>query len=316
VTGYVLRIDRSSAHDGPGLRTAVVLKGCPLRCSWCDTPESHRIEPELVFREDQCVRCFECFDDCKLGAISETDGRPVVDQGVCRWCGDCADGCSTDARLQVGSVMSESRVLQEIERDTPLHRQSGGGVTFSGGEPLLQAEFLLRLLEGCRALGIHSAVDTCGAASAHDVDRVADAADLLLYDLKHLDDEHHRRITGFSNREILDNLRRAVHRSAAVKIRFTLVPGVNDDEDHVRRLAGFVSSLGLSEIDVLPYRAIVAGSYEALGRLNPAGRLTEPCPDASPRCVSSWSRRGCAYQSSTGSWCSVSRTLSPPALVP
>jgi pyruvate formate lyase activating enzyme len=176
--------------------------------------------------------------------------------------------------------MSESRVLQEIERDTPLHRQSGGGVTFSGGEPILQAEFLLRLLEGCRALGIHSAVDTCGAASAHDVDRVADAADLLLYDLKHLDDEHHRRITGFSNREILDNLRRAVHRSAAVKIRFTLVPRVNDDEDHLRRLAGFVSSLGLSEIDVLPYRAIVAGSYEALGRANPARSLTEPDPDS------------------------------------
>jgi len=280
VTGYVLRIDRGSAHDGPGLRTTVVLKGCPLRCTFCDTPESHRIEPELVFREDHCVRCFECFDDCKLGAISETDGRPVIDQGVCRWCGDCADGCSTDARLQVGSVMTESRVLQEIERDTPFHRQSGGGVTFSGGEPLLQAEFLIRLLEGCRALGIHSAVDTCGAASAHDVDRVADAADLLLYDLKHVDDDDHRRITGSSNREILDNLRRAVRRHAAVRIRFTLVPGVNDDEDHLRRLAGFVSSLGLSEIDVLPYRPVVGGRYEALGRANPARSLTEPGPEA------------------------------------
>ena len=274
--GYVLRIDRGSSHDGPGLRTTVVLKGCPLRCSWCDTPESHRIGPELVFREDHCVRCFDCFDDCKLGAISETDGRPVVDQGVCRWCGDCADGCSTDARLQAGSVMTESRVLQEIERDSPLHRRSGGGVTFSGGEPLLQAEFLLRLLEGCNALGIHSAVDTCGAAAPHDLDRVADAADLLLYDLKHIDDHHHRRLTGSSNREILENLRRAVERRAAVRIRFTLVPGVNDDEDHVRRLAGFVSSLGLSDVDVLPYRTVVAGSYEALGRTNPSAGRAEP----------------------------------------
>jgi pyruvate formate lyase activating enzyme len=280
VTGYVLRIDRGSAHDGPGLRTSVVLKGCPLRCSWCDTPESHRIEPELVFREDRCVRCFECFDDCKLGAISETDGRPVVDQGVCRWCGDCADGCSTDARLQAGSVMTESRVLQEIERDTPLHRQSGGGVTFSGGEPLLQAEFLLRLLGGCRALGIHTAVDTCGAAAAYDVDRVAEAADLILYDLKPLDDARHLRITGSSNREILDNLRRVVRRPAAVRIRFTLVPGVNDDQDHVRRLAGFVSSLGLSEIDVLPFRTVVAGSYEALGRTSHATDLREPGAEA------------------------------------
>jgi pyruvate formate lyase activating enzyme len=280
VTGHVLRIDRGSAHDGPGLRTTVVLKGCPLRCSWCDTPESHRIGPELVFREDHCVRCFECFDDCQLGAISEADGRPVVNQGVCRWCGDCADGCSTDARLQAGSVMTEPRVLQEIARDTPLHRRSGGGVTFSGGEPLLQAEFLLRLLEGCRALGIHSAVDTCGAASPHDVERVADAADLLLYDLKHLDDARHRRATGSSNREILENLRRAAHRQAAVRIRFTLVPGWNDAESHVRQLAGFVSSLGLSELDVLPYRSAATGAYEALGRTNSAAGRAEPSLEA------------------------------------
>ena len=280
MTGYVLRIDRCSAHDGPGLRTAVVLKGCPLRCTWCDTPESHRIEPELAFREDHCVRCFECFDDCTLGAISEAAGRPIVDQGICRWCGDCADGCSTDARLHVGSVMTESRVLEEIARDEDVFRRSGGGVTFSGGEPLLQTAFLLRLLEGCRALAIHTAVDTCGAAAPYDVDRVAEAADLLLYDLKHLDEAAHRRVTGSSNREILENLRRAIDRCAAVRVRFTLVPGVNDHEDHVRRLGAFVSSLGLSELDVLPYRKAGAGSYEALGRTNPASGLREPGTDA------------------------------------
>jgi len=280
VTGYVLRIDRCSAHDGPGLRTAVVLKGCPLRCSWCDTPESHRIEPELAFREDHCVRCFECFDDCTLGAISEAAGRPIVDQGICRWCGDCADGCSTDARLHVGSVMTESRVLEEIARDEDVFRRSGGGVTFTGGEPLLQAAFLLRLLEGCRALGIHSAVDTCGAAAAHDVDRVAELADLILYDLKHLDDHHHRRITGSSNREILENLRRAVRRQAAVRVRFTLVPGVNDDEGHVRQLAELVASLGLREIDIVPYRRVDASAYEALGRRHPLSAIDEPSPEA------------------------------------
>jgi pyruvate formate lyase activating enzyme len=292
VTGYILRIDRGSACDGPGLRTTVVLKGCPLRCSWCDTPESHRIEPELAFREDRCIRCFECFDDCKLGAISETDGRPVADQGVCRWCGDCADGCSTDARLQVGSVMTESRVLQEIDRDTMLHQQSGGGVTFSGGEPLLQAEFLLRLLEGCRALGIHSAVDTCGAAAPYDVERVADAADLLLYDLKHLDDATHRRITGASNREILENLRRAVGRRAEVRVRFTLVPGVNDDPAHVQDVAGLLASLGLSELDVLPYSPIDAGRYEALGRPVPSAGLAEPGSSAIAAVCAAMAARG------------------------
>ena len=280
MTGYVLRIDRNSAHDGPGRRTAVVLKGCPLRCSWCDTPASHRLEPELAFREDQCVRCFECFDDCKLHAISETDGRPVVDLNLCRWCGDCADGCSTEARRQVGSVMTESRLLQEIVTEAPLHREAGGGVTFTGGEPLLQAEFLFRLLEGCRALDIHTTVDTCGAAAPYAIERVAELADLILYDLKHVDDEGHRRITGSSNREILDNLRLLVRLQAAVRVRFPLVPGVNDDAAHVRRLAEVVASLGFREIDVVPYRRPVSGAYEALGRPNPSASLQEPPADA------------------------------------
>jgi pyruvate formate lyase activating enzyme len=276
VIGYVLRIDRGSAHDGPGLRTTVVLKGCPLRCTWCDTPESHRMEPELAFREDRCVRCFECFDDCKLGAISETDGRPVVDQGVCRWCGDCADGCSTDARLQIGSVMTESRVLAELARDEARFRETGGGVTFSGGEPLLQADFLVRLLEGCRALGIHTAVDTCGAAAAHDVERVVKLADLVLFDLKHVDDEAHQRLTGSSNRELLENLRLFSRLGAAVRIRFPLLPGLNDDAAHVRRLGSMISSLGLSDVDVVPYRAVDATAYEALGRRDAAAAIREP----------------------------------------
>ena len=279
MTGYVLRIDRNSTHVGPGLRTAVVLKGCPLRCTWCDTPESHRADPELVFDQEQCVRCFECFDDCKLGAISEAGGQPVVDLNVCRWCGDCADGCTTDARSLIGSIMTESRVLAEIERDAYLYPQTGGGVTFTGGEPLLQPEFLAGLLDGCRARGIHTAVGTCGAAPADVVDRIAGKADLLLFDLKHLDAAQHRRITGASNREILDNLRQCARRQAAVRVRFPLVPGLNDGEDHVRRLAAFVAGLGVTEIDVVPYRKPAAGAYEALGRPNPASGLREPGPD-------------------------------------
>jgi len=280
VTGYVLRIDHGSPHVGPGLRTAVVLKGCPLRCTWCDTPESHRSDPELMFRQEQCVRCFECFDDCRLGAISASGGQPVVDLNVCRWCGDCADGCSTDARRQAGSVMTESRVLAEVLRDEALYRQSGGGVTFSGGEPLLQPDFLLRLLETCRERGIHTAVDTCGAAPAGVLDRVADLADLFLYDLKHLDDGEHRRMTGASNREILDNLRRLARRGAAVRVRFPVVPGMNDDAVHVRRLAELVASLGFRELDVVPYRRPVPGTYEALGRPNPPAALQEPEAEA------------------------------------
>jgi pyruvate formate lyase activating enzyme len=280
VTGYVLRIDRGSAHDGPGLRTTVVLKGCPLRCTFCDTPESHRMAPELAFRTDRCIRCFECFDDCQLGAISEVDGQPVVDQGVCRWCGDCADGCSTDARRQAGSIMTESRVLAELARDEARFRETGGGVTFSGGEPLLQADFLVRLLEGCRALGIHTAVDTCGAASADAIARTAELADLILYDLKHVDDEAHRRLTGSSNRELLENLGLLSRLGAVVRVRFPLLPGLNDDAAHVRRLGSMVSSLGFSDVDVVPYRAVDASAYDALGRRYILGAIDEPSPEA------------------------------------
>jgi pyruvate formate lyase activating enzyme len=176
--------------------------------------------------------------------------------------------------------MTESRVLAEIERDAAMHRESGGGVTFSGGEPLLQADFLVRLLDLCRARGIHAAVDTCGAAPAEAVDRVADRADLFLFDLKHMDDEAHRRMTGSSNRDVLDNLRGLARRAAAVRVRVPVIPGVNDDAGHLGRLAAFVLELGWPEVDVVPYRRPAAGTYEALGRPDPSARLAEPGPDA------------------------------------
>ena len=153
-------------------------------------------------------------------------------------------------------------------------------MTFSGGEPLLQTDFLCRLLEGCRALGIHTAVDTCGAAAPDDVARTAELADLILYDLKHVDDEAHRRLTGSSNRELLDNLRLLSRLGAAVRVRFPLLPGVNDDEAHVRRLGSMVSSLGFSDVDVVPYHRTDAAAYEALGRRYPLGAVDEPSPEA------------------------------------
>ena len=266
VTGYVFRIERFAVHDGPGIRTTVFFMGCPLRCTWCHSPESQSMAPELMFRQDRCIRCFECVDHCQLGAISQVDGQPVVDIAVCRWCGDCADGCPTEARTQAGSVMTEARVLDEIAQDTIFFDQSGGGVTFSGGEPLMQPDFLVTLLDGCRALRIHTAVDTCGAALPQALARVADRADLFLFDLKHLDDAGHRRATGSSNVQILDNLQALAARKANVIVRFPLIPEINDDADHIERLGRYVRSIGLSRIDVLPYHRAGSGKYPALGR--------------------------------------------------
>jgi pyruvate formate lyase activating enzyme len=266
VTGHVFRIERFAVHDGPGIRTTVFFKGCPLRCAWCHSPESQSAAPELMLRQDRCILCFECLDHCRLGAISRVDGQPIVNTAICLRCGECAEGCSTGARTRVGSVMTDSSVIDEITRDTIFFDQSGGGVTFSGGEPLMQAGFLAALLDRCRALRIHTAVDTCGAAPPEHLARVADRADLFLFDLKHLDDTFHRRTTGSSNVQILENLRALAARKANVIVRFPLIPDLNDDVDHIERVGRFVRSLGLSRIDVLPYHRAGSGKYPATGR--------------------------------------------------
>lgn len=298
MTGYVFRIERFAVHDGPGIRTTVFLKGCPLRCWWCHSPESQSMQPELMLREDRCIRCGACIDRCQLGAISQADGLPVVDQALCLRCGDCADGCPTGARQQSGSVMSESRVLREVERDTIFYDQSGGGVTFSGGEPMMQAEFLVALLDACRRRRIHTAVDTCGMAPADVLHRVADRTDLILFDLKHLDDGPHRRATGSSNGQILANLEALAARRANVIARVPLVPGVNDDADHINRLGRFVADLGLSRIDVLPYHRAGTGKYAALGRGGLSDGAAPPSTDVRTQVVRILA--GCGLQAAVG----------------
>ncbi len=253
-------------HDGPGIRTTVFLKGCPLRCWWCHSPESQSALPELMYRPDRCVRCLKCIDRCEAGAVSIVDSMPEVDQELCRWCGNCADVCASGARVRTGQVMSAEEVVRIVDRDTLFYDQSGGGVTFSGGEPYLQPEFLAQLLEGCRRKRIHTAVDTCGMADPDSLVRTLSLVDLFLFDIKLLDDERHRTFTGMSNVRILDNLRTLVEAHARVVVRLPLVPGVNDDPDGVARLGRFLSGLGLSRVDVLPYHRAGTAKYQALGR--------------------------------------------------
>lgn len=266
MTGYVYRIDRFRRHDGPGIRTTVLLKGCPLRCTWCDSPETWNREPELVYRPDACIRCLSCIDHCGAHALTHRDGEPVVDTHACRWCGDCADSCPTDARRQAGSVMTESRVMEAVEQDAETCRASGGGVTFSGGEPLMQPEFLSRLLDLCREQGIHTAIDTSGYAPLEAVEQVADRADLFLYDLKHVEGAAHLAMTGYSNRLPLDNLATLAGRRAPIVVRLPLIPGLNDDDDHVRRAGEHVASLGVRRIDLIPYRRPVLEPLLAVSR--------------------------------------------------
>ena len=281
-TATIARIARSAVHDGPGVRTVVFFKGCPLRCAWCHSPETQEASPELAFYEDRCIRCRACLDACRNEAISERDGSIRVDRQRCGACGDCTAACPVMAREVIGRPAGIDEVMRAIERDLVFYEQSGGGVTLSGGEPLQQAGFAAELLRQCRHRRISTAVETCGLAGMKALLSVAEWTDLFLYDVKIVDEARHRELTGASNRPILENLRILAggHR---VRVRFPLVPGVNDDEDDVRALGASVAALGLTEVDVLPYHRAGLAKYarfdrQAPGLIGPPGAVAPPGP--------------------------------------
>lgn len=278
-TGLVLRIERFAVHDGPGIRTVVYLKGCPLRCWWCHSPESQSLDPEPVAVATRCIRCGTCVDTCAHGAIVETESGVDLLRDACEVCGECVEACPTGAREIAGRAMSVGALMDEVAKDQVFFRRSGGGVTFSGGEPLMQAGFLAEALAACRARRLHTAVETSGFAPWSAVE-VAAGADLVLYDLKIVDDERHRRFTGVSNRPILENLVRLAGLHRAVRVRVPLVPSVNDDADHLVALGRFVASLGLAEVDLLPYHTAGVAKYNRLGRPYALPDVSPPTPDA------------------------------------
>lgn len=266
--GIVFDVRRYAIHDGPGIRTAVFFKGCPLACRWCHNPEGQSPVAETAFRGTRCVACGACIEVCPHGAISRrADGGIETDRSVCVRCGACVEACYADARQTIGYEVSPEAVADEIARDVPFYERSGGGATFSGGEPLMQIDFLDELLDACRARGIHTALDTCGYAPWEAIERIRRRVDLFLYDVKVVDDARHRELTGVSNEIILGNLRALSGLGHAIRLRVAIIPGMNDDDESIRAIGALAGGLPrLDEIDILSYNRMGIDKYARLGR--------------------------------------------------
>lgn len=278
--GVVFDIRKYSIHDGPGIRTTVFLKGCPLSCWWCHNPEGRSPKIEIILRSNRCIHCGVCLDICEEGAVYQHNDEILLDRTKCTLCGACVDECYAEARQLVGKQMSVPQVMTVIESDRVFYEQSGGGVTFSGGEPLMQPRFLQALLSACRESGIHTAVDSCGYASWDTIESLRSDVNLFLYDIKLVDDERHRHYTGVSNRLIIDNLRRLSELNHPLIIRFPLIPGINDDTLHLKQFSQMVLGLPhIPPIDILPYHASAENKYNSLGMNYPLSHLGSPADE-------------------------------------
>jgi len=265
--GLIFDIQRYSVHDGPGIRTLVFLKGCPLRCRWCSNPESQKATPELGFRRALCIGCGVCVDVCSRQAIQLKDTSVEVDRSQCDLCGECVKVCSPEALSIVGRWVTVEQVLAEVERDLIFYELSQGGITISGGEPLAQAHFVEALLKTCKARGMTTAIETAGYAPWSSIERVIRYADLVLYDLKHIDPVVHRQLIGVSNRPILENARRIANLEVPLTMRCPVVPGFNDAPHDMDVLFRFVANLpGVKQVDLIPYHRLGKPKYAMLGR--------------------------------------------------
>jgi pyruvate formate lyase activating enzyme len=264
--GVIFDIKKYAIHDGPGIRTTVFFKGCPLACQWCHNPEGMTVDIQRIYRKERCIGCGECIEQCPRKAIRLTAEGVVADPSKCDLCQSCANHCPSEAVEFVGRSVTVAEVVRQIEKDIAFYDESRGGVTFSGGEPLMQPEFLLELLDACGELNLHRTVDTSGYADMPVLLKVARKTDLFLYDLKSMDAEKHRAYTGVSNEKILANLMRLAQNGARVQVRLPVIPGINSDAQNIDQTADFIHSLGsIERISLLPFHNSATGKYSRLG---------------------------------------------------
>ena len=263
--GFVTNIQRFSIHDGPGIRTTVFMKGCNLRCFWCHNPETLAAEPELQLFLDRCIGCGECFQRCPQHAhVLEDEERRFLRE-LCEGCGICAETCYAEGLVLVGDEMTVDEVVDQVLRDKPFYETSDGGVTLSGGEPLLQPAFSYAILERCRAEGVHTAIETAANFSWERVAAILPVTDLVMMDIKLMDSARHRECTGVPNERILENAHKLGEQPIPLIVRTPIVPGVNDNPDDVAAIAQFAATLpNLLYYELLPFHPMATSKYTSL----------------------------------------------------
>ena len=285
--GMVFNIQKFSIHDGPGIRTTVFLKGCMLHCLWCHNPESQATKKELMLYKDRCVGCGSCLVACpqKLHSVTP-EGAHLIDRGSCVGCGLCADSCVGALEL-VGREMTAEEVLTEVMKDEAFYRNSGGGMTLSGGEPLMQPGFTRELLKSAKDKGLHTCIETCGYSAWENVEALLPYVDLFLWDVKETDSQLHREFTGVSNARILENLRKLNAAGAKIILRCPVVPGFNDRKDHFVGIAALAEELeNVLRVDVEPYHPLGKSKSQSLGRRYELEELTFPAEEMVAQWVS------------------------------
>jgi pyruvate formate lyase activating enzyme len=284
--GIVFDIQTYSLHDGPGIRTLVFLKGCPLTCVWCQNPESQDLQPEVMLYTERCTGCGHCVPVCPRQAIEIIGGKSHTRKNLCNGCGNCATFCPNEARIMAGRTMSAEEVFQEVRKDEVFYKNSGGGVTLSGGEPLAQAEFSTSILRLCKQAGLHTAIETTGMAQWKTLRHVLEYTDLVLYDLKQMDTLVHRKSTGVSNDLILENVKR-IRKELAIPVvaRIPVVPGYNAAPENIEATANFIATeLGRDTlVNILAYHRLGETKYD---RLEKASRGISIIPPTSEQMTS------------------------------
>lgn len=276
--GTITDIRHFGVHDGPGIRTVFFLKGCPLRCIWCHNPETYSQSPQLAFYSHLCIQCGGCVSVCANGVHSLSADGHKLDRKLCTLCGKCTDVCPKNALKILGTRLNSDDLIKIALEDSVFFQASGGGITLSGGEPLFQPKFSFDVLCKAKEAGINTAVDTCGAVSQKIFEEILPFTDIFLYDIKHIDTNIHRKLTGLGNEQILDNLRFLSQMQKPVEIRIPLIPGCNDSKENIRSVEKFLAPMkNITQIKYLPYHDMARSKYKALGLPDTMPEMNNDC---------------------------------------